>query len=364
MFGYYVDLDSKRFEPWDKIVPSFKYDPEIPYFDLLVPTTDTVRFGYLMEKLLDVKKSVLYTGTTGVGKSVIARGILLDIADKKDYVPIFLNFSAQTSSTRTQEMIEGKLEKKRKTILGAPPGKRIIIFVDDLNMPRLDTYGSQPPIELLRQYQDFGGFYDREKFFWKDLQDVTICAACAPPGGGRNPVTPRFIRHFSMFCIPTATDFTLMHIFKSIMKGFLADFPQDLRDMAEPIVGASVEIYDRMSTDLLPTPAKSHYVFNLRDLSKCVQGVLQADPGVIREKKQIFRLFVHETQRVFHDRLINSEDKMYFHEIMSEMANKHFGEQVTAETFETTPIIFGDFMKIGASPEDINCMKTLQITIR
>lgn len=34
----------------------------------------------------------------------------------------------------------------------------------------------------------------------------------------------------------------------------------------------SVEIYVRMSTDLLPTPAKSHYVFNLRDLSKCIQG--------------------------------------------------------------------------------------------
>lgn len=45
-----------------------------------------------------------------------------------------------------------------------------MIFVDDLNMPRLDHYGSQPPIELLRQYQDFGGFYDRNKLFWKDIQ--------------------------------------------------------------------------------------------------------------------------------------------------------------------------------------------------
>lgn len=53
--------------------------------------------------------------------------------------------------------------------LGAPGKKRVVIFVDDLNMPKLDRYGSQPPIELLRQYQDFGGFYDRDKLFWKEI---------------------------------------------------------------------------------------------------------------------------------------------------------------------------------------------------
>ena len=57
-----------------------------------------------------------------------------------------------------------------------------------------------------------------------------------------------------------------------------------------------------------------------------ITGMLQADPGVIRDNHQIFRLFVHETQRVFHDRLINNEDKFYFHQIMAEMASKHFGE--------------------------------------
>ena len=53
---------------WEKIVPAFKYNKEVPFFEMLVPTVDTVRFGYLLEKLLAVRYPVLYTGGTGVGK--------------------------------------------------------------------------------------------------------------------------------------------------------------------------------------------------------------------------------------------------------------------------------------------------------
>ena len=113
---------------------------------------------------------------------------------------------------------------------------------------------------------------------------------------------------------------------QALLSGFLYEFPHDVRQCTEPIVAAAVEIYQRMSTDLLPTPAKSHYVFNLRDLSKCVQGILQADVGVVREKRYIFRLFCHEALRVFHDRLINMDDKNYFYEMLAEMASKHFNE--------------------------------------
>jgi dynein heavy chain len=129
--------------------------------------------------------------------------------------------------------------------------------------------------ELLRQYQDFGGLYDRETLKWIDIQDVILCAACGPPGGGRNPTTARLLRHFAIFAIPAPSEYSLKHIFKSILNGYLTDFNQNVKTAGDGIVDAAVEIYSRMSAELLPTPTKSHYVFNLRDLSKCIQGILQ-----------------------------------------------------------------------------------------
>uniref|UniRef100_A0A3P8PCE0 AAA+ ATPase domain-containing protein n=1 Tax=Astatotilapia calliptera TaxID=8154 RepID=A0A3P8PCE0_ASTCA len=352
LWSVYMNFNHRDLQLWTAIIPSFKYNREQPFFEMLVPTTDTVRYGYLMEKLLSVRRSVLFTGDTGVGKTVVARGLLNRIQESAGYLPVFINFSAQTSSARTQEIIESKLEKKRKNILGPPGNKKLVVFVDDLNMPKLDSYGSQPPIELLRQFQDFSGFYDRNKFFWKEIQEMTITAACAPPGGGRNPVSPRFIRHFSMLCLPTPSDTSLKQIFKAILNGFLSEFSQAVKDCAGQIVDAAVEIYNCLSVDLLPTPAKSHYVFNLRDLSKCVQGILQCEPSQVRDKTQIFRLFCHECQRVFHDRLINTQDKTYFNTIICEMARRYFDIHLESSHFVSHPIIFGDFIKMHAEKED------------
>jgi dynein heavy chain len=108
-----------------------------------------------------------------------------------------------------------------------------------------------------------------------------------PPGGGRNSITPRFTRHFNLISFPPLEDTSLTyvntycfilkyhsHIFETILRNFLKQFSNNLVELTSPIVAATVEVYNTIATELLPTPSKSHYTFNLRDLSKVIQGSL------------------------------------------------------------------------------------------
>jgi dynein heavy chain len=72
---------------------------------------------------------------------------------------------------------------------------------------------------------------------------------------------------------------------------------------------ATMDIYGIITTELLPTPTKSHYIYNMRDLSKVFQGVLRADRQFVDSKDAMTRLWVHECFRVFHDRLIDDMDR-------------------------------------------------------
>eukprot|EP01038_Epipyxis_sp_PR26KG_P006339 gene6339-8727_t len=364
-FDYYIDMKEARFREWTEIVPTFKYDDSVAYFSLMVPTTDTCRFSYIMKKLITVDKPCFITGVTGTGKTVAVQSLLNSLQPMPyeggmGVIPVFMNFSAQSRSDVTQITIESKLEKKRKNLLGAPSGKRVVIFVDDVNMPLVETYGAQAPIELLRQFLDFKGFYDRDKLFWKDIVDVMMFVGAAPPGGGRAPVTPRFTRHFNVLCIPPASENALTLIFSSILSGFLSTkFELEIQKMCTGAVLATIEVYTKISQELLPTPAKFHYTFNLRDISKVFQGILMIRPRRCPNAETFARLWVHESMRIFYDRLINEDDQKWFEKLMVELCSRHLKLPLSHEDLFAKPIVFADFLKPDADPKFYEDVKDL-----
>jgi len=331
-------------------VPAFVYDKELSYFDLMVPTSDTVRYSYCLETLMNCEHPMFFTGNSGVGKSVMIANTLGIMKDQGKILPIFINMSAQTTSGRTQQSIEEKLEKKGRTSIGPPVNKKLAVFVDDINMPTVETYGAQPPIELLRLFVDKKGMYERTDWTWKNVLDSTVIACAAPPSGGRANITPRFTRQFNMFCLPEASPGTLTTIFASILKGFLATgFSDSVKNKQEATIKSTIEIYTRIQVELRATPAKFHYSFNLRDVSKVVQGLCMVKPQVVPNDEVFFKLWVNESLRVFYDRLINEDDRKWFIDLCMELLQGNFrASPDKEELFVTNKIMFGDLLRLDA----------------
>jgi dynein heavy chain len=67
------------------------------------------------------------------------------------YIVLNINFSSRTTSMDFQKNFEENIDKRSFKSFGPKSvGKVLIVFVDDLNMPKIDIYGTQQPLALLK----------------------------------------------------------------------------------------------------------------------------------------------------------------------------------------------------------------------
>ena len=290
---------------------------DMRYHDIVVPTTESLRITSFLKLSLAYEFPFLLIGPTGTGKSLFIGNHLKTLSLETNLI-IFVTFSAQTTATQTQEIIDEKMEKIRKGIYGPGFGKKCLIFIDDLNMPAYDKYGAQPPIELVRQFFDHKGWYDRKDRKFREIIETNILSAMGPPGGGRNVITPRLLRHFYIYATTESDDKTFTRIFSKIIDWHLSKqgLDQEVGKVLRFAIEGSIEVYTQVCENLKPTPAKSHYLFNLRDLSRVVQGMLLLGKNQANDNKKLVRLWMHEICRVFYDRLTTEADQAWFFDLL------------------------------------------------
>ncbi|KAB0795300.1 hypothetical protein PPYR_12139 [Photinus pyralis] len=353
VYEYFVDVKKKAFSCWeDKLNENWRYPAEAPFFKIIVPTVDTIRYQCIVETLLASGYPSLLTGPVGTGKTSTAQSVLFSL-DPVKFSVLNVNLSAQTSSVNVQETIESRLEKRTKTTFVPAGNKVMVTFFDDFNMPAKETYGSQPPLELLRQWIDYGFWYDRQKQTRKYVQNMMLMASMGPPGGGRQSISERTLNRFNVINMTFPTESQIIRIFGTMLAQHLSNFPEEVKVVRQEITLTTIDLYNNVIAKMLPTPAKMHYLFNLRDISKIFQGLLRSHKDYQNTKNSILRLWIHESFRVFYDRLIDDRDREWFYSQMNDQLGAHFDQTLHALCTNKAIPTFGDFLNSFGIYEDI-----------
>jgi dynein heavy chain len=211
--------------------------------------------------------------------------------------------------------------------------------------------------------QGYFTFLDKDKRGdFKTCEDLQYIAAMQHPTGGRNDIPNRLRSKFLCFNLVLPSMTSINDMYGQMLAGrFTAkEFKPDFLGVVNKLTSTTIDLWKKMQQKMLPTPAKFHYVFNLRELSRVFQGVLLTPKatyltggGIMANegkesnmgKKRVLKiekltppvvllnLWKHECERVFCDKLTNNVDKDWYLKYVNEhLVPEHFDEEMVAQT--------------------------------
>jgi dynein heavy chain len=349
-FDYFYDVEKADHSAWSTVVAPYipvnigNNPGQVPFNSLFVETVETVRMTFLLNTLVRNGKFAMFVGNAGTGKTGIIQNYLNSLdKDADGIISKYVSMSYFSSSYSLQLELEGYIDKRSGRSFGPPMGKKMVFFIDDMNLPYVETYGTQNSIAFLTQQMQHGSVFDRVDLgFRKELVDIQYLAAMNPTAGSFE-ICERCQRHFATFAIamPSKTDLTT--IFVSIFGGHLNSFGTQMQEYADKIVDAAINIHTQVNSRFLPSAIKFMYNWNMRELSNIFQGCCMAKSDYFIKPTMLVRLFIHETVRVFADRLVSEPEIDIFMDMFKEVNKKAIGTIPVDEQFEE-PIIFTNFV--------------------
>lgn len=343
VFDYFVDPKTRKLRMWKEIVPDYIFDADIPLQSVLIPTDWSVCLHWFLDMFIDKKLPIMIVGGAGTGKTVTTNEKLSHLPENYSISNVLFNF--YTTSEILQKTLEKSLEKKVGRNYGPIGSKFLIYFVDDLNIPEVDTFGTVSAHQIIRQCMDYHHWYDRSKWTLKEIHDCQFIA-CMNPSAGSFLIDSRLQRHFLTFAFDSPDSPALYYIFNTIFSHHLSiennGFTMQHQRISEKLIRMGIALHNRVSQIFIPTAVKFHYLFNLRDLVNIFQGMLFATHETCPTVHDLVRLYIHEANRTYGDKLIDEVDLNSYRKLFRDLFKKYIEEMDDAKLFRE-PLIFCHF---------------------
>ncbi|KAF3830030.1 hypothetical protein GH733_001455, partial [Mirounga leonina] len=314
----------------------------------------TERLLYVVDLLLSEGHPVLLAGEAATGKSTFVEVL---VGPQHPYVrsPIHPAFTPIHLRLLLSRGAQGQAQ-------AAPwPGQHLdskgslLFLLEDLHLAASDPEKScQPVLETLRQAID-GTVYAHSTLELQTLQPVVnFLATATVPGFCERPLCPRLFRLFTVLALGSVTQAMLLSRHTPSIQAWLERFPSVEREglLAKALVRASVEAWEAVGNCFLPSPLHPHYRFSLHSVSQLL-GSLQLLPTrmgsrgfldcpshqehlrrvsglrgtrltIMVAMRNMVRLWLHEAQRTFCDRLDSPRERSHCAKLLLEVAQSVF----------------------------------------
>lgn len=348
IYEYFVDSESGEWTFWKPPHWTYPQTDKLDFSNLLVPTMDSTRASYNCLHMHKQKKAICMVGGEGTAKTSTAL-MFFRTLDPSEMLVKRVNFSSATTAFMCQLSIEVELEKRGGRNFGPPGGRAMTIFMDDLSMPEVNAWGDQPTLEIVRLLVEYGGFcfLDKDKRGdFKVCEDLQYMAAMQHPGGGKNDIPNRLKRNFFIFNMVLPSITSINDIYGQMLNGRFAGVPKETLSVVNLLTSATIALWRTMKEKMLPTPAKFHYIFNLRELSRVFQGIMLTPMSTVKTGgyrceqgvtpftgggSTLLKIWKHECARVFSDKLTNLKDKAVYDKFMDSQILESFGPELSEE---------------------------------
>ncbi|EDM18014.1 rCG39998 [Rattus norvegicus] len=318
------------------------------------PSSQVEQLLYVVDLLLSNGQPVLLAGEIATGKSAFVE-VLVEPNHPTIHRPINPALNSAHLRNLLSRAVHGQTQAG--SFVGPHQDSKgsILFLMEDLHLAAFDPEKScQPVLETLRQAME-GTIYSHNTLELQTLQPtVNFLATATVPGYSERPLCPRLYRLFTVLALNSMTQDTLLSRHVPSIQAWLERFPSVEREhtLARALVRASVEAWEAVCNCFMPSPLHPHYRFSPHSVSH-ILGSLQLLPTrmgsrgfvdsfhhqehlrrvsglrgtrltIMMSMRVMVRLWLHEAQRTFCDRLDSDRERSHCVKLLLEVAQRVF----------------------------------------